>query len=192
MPRKDDSAELTRIAIVQKDKCKPKKCRQVSGSSGVQTIRTHHSQHDGAGGDPDVCERVQSSRAFHGETEACLLMRIRYAPTMAVKASRAAPDASVLDLTRLVIVGARSDLQMLDVSDRRQRFHHIPQAIVVAPASVEAGTCGPRPLPVVATAPRFDLGLIPRDRGIRVYSFRSRVRCWTPKRWCESWVSRRR
>lgn len=28
MPRKDESADLTRIAIVNKDKCKPKKCRQ--------------------------------------------------------------------------------------------------------------------------------------------------------------------
>lgn len=30
MPRKDESADLTRIAIVNKDKCKPKKCKQVS------------------------------------------------------------------------------------------------------------------------------------------------------------------
>lgn len=29
MPRKDESADLTRIAIVNKDKCKPKKCKQV-------------------------------------------------------------------------------------------------------------------------------------------------------------------
>eukprot|EP00752_Nemacystus_decipiens_P014614 g13013.t1 len=28
MPRKDESADLTRIAIVNKDKCKPKKCKQ--------------------------------------------------------------------------------------------------------------------------------------------------------------------
>lgn len=36
MPRKDDSADLTRIAIVNKDKCKPKKCKQVRAPARIR------------------------------------------------------------------------------------------------------------------------------------------------------------